>query len=194
MDIKSILLFPHKVVMKLQCLEFIAPLAIRIFLVPVFFVAGMNKISNIDEVAQWFGSGLGLPMPLFFAYAATLTELVGAFCLAFGFATRYIVIPLICVMFVAIFTVHIDNGWAAIAGSQSASAERLSNLLSWLQEHYPMRYKYATELGMPVILNNGIQFAVTYIVMLFTLFFTGGGRYISADYWISRFFCPAVDK
>jgi putative oxidoreductase len=36
------------------------------------------------------------------------------------------------------------------------------------------------------VLNNGIEFAATYFIMLLALFFLGGGKYISADYWIAR--------
>ena len=47
-------------------------------------------------------------------------------------------------------------------------------------------YDRLTEFGHLVILNNGIEFAVTYAIMLAALFFTGAGRYVSADYWVRR--------
>jgi len=34
--------------------------------------------------------------------------------------------------------------------------------------------------------SNGIEMAVTYSIMLLILLFSGGGRYFSLDYWISR--------
>jgi len=34
--------------------------------------------------------------------------------------------------------------------------------------------------------SNGIEMAVTYSIMLLILFFSGGGRYFSLDYWITR--------
>ncbi|MDP7658904.1 MAG: hypothetical protein QGF77_03055 [Candidatus Thalassarchaeaceae archaeon] len=40
--------------------------------------------------------------------------------------------------------------------------------------------------GPVVILNNGIEFAITYFVMLLSLFFTGAGRFVSIDYWIAK--------
>ncbi len=191
MSLKKILCFPHVVVMKLQALDFLGPLAIRLYLIPVFWMAGYEKITNIDAITQWFGEGLGLPLPMLMAYLASLTELAGAVLLTLGLATRYISVPLMITMLVAIFAVHWDQGWSAIASHDQQSVERLSNLLSWIKEHYPMRYQYATELGKPVILNNGIEFAVTYFIMLLSLFFTGGGRYLSVDYWIARKFgCP----
>ena len=39
-----------------------------------------------------------------------------------------------------------------------------------------------------VVLNNGIEFAATYFVMLLALFFLGGGRFVSVDYWMARSF------
>ena len=53
-----------------------------------------------------------------------------------------------------------------------------------LREHG--NYSWLTEKGKFVILNNGIEFGVTYLLMLFALFFTGGGRYTSVDYFLAR--------
>jgi len=47
-------------------------------------------------------------------------------------------------------------------------------------------YEELTRHGSLVVLNNGVEFAVTYLVMLLSLFFTGAGRYVSLDYWIRR--------
>ena len=104
-----------------------------------------------------------------------------------GLATRWISIPLMVTMLVAIFAVHWDSGWAAIADSGSEDvAVRLGAARELLQEHG--NYSWLTEKGSFVILNNGIEFAVTYLIMLFSLLFTGGGRYVSADYYLSKFF------
>ncbi len=63
-------------------------------------------------------------------------------------------------------------------------AVRLGAARELLQEHG--NYSWLTEKGSFVILNNGIEFAVTYLIMLFSLLFTGGGRYVSADYYLSK--------
>jgi uncharacterized membrane protein YphA (DoxX/SURF4 family) len=47
-------------------------------------------------------------------------------------------------------------------------------------------YEWLTENGSLVILNNGIEFAATYFVMLLVLFFMGGGRFVSLDFWLAR--------
>ena len=55
-----------------------------------------------------------------------------------------------------------------------------------LREHG--NYSWLTGRGSLVILNNGIEFAATYFVMLMALLALGGGRYVSLDYWLDRWF------
>ncbi|MFQ5642830.1 MAG: DoxX family protein [Thiogranum sp.] len=178
-------------------LDFLAPLALRLYLVPVFWMAGSKKLEDMDSIVQWFGNpdwGLGLPFPELMAWAATLTEVGGAILLLVGFAVRWISIPLMVTMVVAALTVHLQNGWLAIAEATGPFAtartegaiERLEAGKQLLQEHG--NYDWLTENGSFVILNNGIEFAATYFIMLLALFFIGGGRYFSMDYWIRRAF------
>ena len=178
----------HSIFLRLKYLDGLAPLALRLYLVPVFWMAGTQKLSGIDSTIDWFGNpdwGLGLPYPTLLAYLAAYTEAIGALLLLIGFATRWISIPLMVTMLVAIFAVHWDYGWAAIADSGSEEiAVRLGAARELLQEHG--NYSWLTEKGSIVILNNGIEFAVTYLLMLFSLLFTGGGRYVSVDYFLSK--------
>jgi uncharacterized membrane protein YphA (DoxX/SURF4 family) len=186
-----------------RAVDLLAPLALRLYLAPVFWVAGMNKVTGFENTVTWFGNpdwGLGLPFPTLLAALATATEVIGALFLLFGFAVRWISLPLMLTMLVAIFTVHIGNGWQAIADSGSAFAspqlgivqfedagpagERLAAAREILREHGD--YDWLTETGSFVVLNNGIEFATTYFVMLLVLFFVGAGRYLSVDYWLSR--------
>jgi uncharacterized membrane protein YphA (DoxX/SURF4 family) len=37
-------------------LDFLGPLLLRLYLVPVFWMAGMQKLSDIDATAAWFGN------------------------------------------------------------------------------------------------------------------------------------------
>ena len=95
-------------------------------------------------------------------------------------------------MLVAAFTVHWPYGWSAIAAPSSlfandriaASAEKLARAKALLQEQ--SNYDWLTSSGRLVILNNGTEFAATYFILLLSLFFTGGGRWVSADYWFNR--------
>ena len=177
---------------KTTTLDFIAPFLLRMFLVPVFLMAGLQKFQYIDNTASFFGQ-LGIPFPELMAYVAASTEIVGAVFLLIGFAVRWISIPLIFTMFVAIFTVHWDSGWAAIAPDTTEAAMRLGRFMDWLQTNYPQWYQDINQGGTPVILQSGIEYGASYIVMLFALFFYGAGKYISMDYWIKeRKFVPAI--
>ena len=175
---------------RLQYLDGLAPLALRLYLAPVLWMAGTKKIAAMDSTIEWFGNpewGLGLPYPALMAHLAAYTEAIGALLLLIGLATRWISIPLMVTMVVAAVTVHWGNGWAAIADSSAQEvAVRLGAAKDILREHG--NYSWLTERGGFVILNNGIEFAVTYFIMLLTLLFTGGGRYTSVDYYLSRLY------
>ncbi|WP_375724397.1 DoxX family protein [Arcobacter sp. KX21116] len=77
-----------------------------------FYDPAMRKWADIGSIAQWFGS-IGIPFPTLNAYMAATTEILGVVLLTLGLLTRLISIPLIVVMVVAIFTVHIGNGFGA---------------------------------------------------------------------------------
>lgn len=189
--------------------DFVAPLLLRLYLVPVFFVAGSNKwnplasdgslnpAEGLASVAEWFGNpewGLGLPAPLLMALLAWSAEFFGALMLALGVAVRWICIPLMFTMVVAMTTVHWDHGWQAVhdlssphaAANAEAAITRLDRAKSILREHG--HYEWLTEHGNFVVSNNGIEWAATYLVMLLALFFLGGGRWVSVDYWLARRF------
>ena len=97
---------------KLKKLRDLPLLAMRLILAYGFWTPAMMKWKDIHGIADWFAS-MDYPLPLFNAYAAATTELVGAILLVLGFATRLISIPLIVVMLVAIFTVHLSGGFDA---------------------------------------------------------------------------------
>lgn len=179
-----------------RALDFLAPLALRLYLAPVFWMAGTNKIDGFDNTVAWFGNpdwGLGMPFPWLMAFMATTTEVVGSIGLLLGLAVRWLALPLMVTMLVAAFAVHWENGWQAVADpsfclfnceSAQAAAERLDAAKSILREHG--NYEWLTAEGSFVVLNNGIEWAATYFVMLLALFFLGAGRYLSLDHWIAR--------
>ncbi|WP_455202836.1 HvfX family Cu-binding RiPP maturation protein [Kaarinaea lacus] len=176
--------------------DFLAPLFLRLYLFPVFWMAGNNKWNSFEDTAAWFGNpdwGLGLPFPTLMAFLATSAEVVGALALLLGLGVRWFSIPLMITMLVAAFAVHWHNGWQAMADKSmclfncdalDGAASRLERARDILQEHG--NYEWLTETGSFVISNNGIEWAVTYFIMLLALFFTGGGRYVSVDYWIKQ--------
>ena len=192
-------MIPHiqAVIQRIQFADGIAPLLMRLYLAPIMMQAGWNKFQSFDSTVAWFGNadwGLGLPFPELMVILAAGTELIGGALLVIGLAVRWVSIPLMATMLVAAFSVHWGNGWLAIADSSSwlaneqvlESAERLSRAKEILQEHG--NYEWLTGRGSLVVLNNGIEFAATYFVMLLSLFFTGGGRYTSLDHLIAQRF------
>lgn len=174
---------------KMRALDFFAPLALRLYLVPVMWMSSNNKWnpfdvdSSLNATIEWFGNadwGLGLPFPEVMGYLAWGTEYFGAILLLLGLGVRWISVPLMITMIVAAATVHWGNGWLAIAEPSA----QLDMARSILQEHG--NYDWLTQNGNFVILNNGIEFATTYFIMLLTLFFIGAGNYLSVDYWIGK--------
>lgn len=188
-------------------LDFMGALALRLFLVPIFLSAGLHKLHYFEATAGWFES-LGMPLPALMTGLAIAAEIGGALALLVGFAVRLVSIPLIVTMLVAVVFVHWEHGWFAIAPSnpetnmaglfaplgfdaaehslqQSAEVgERVRRARDLLKENG--NYRWLTEYGNYVVLNNGIEFAVTYLVMLLALLCSGGGRYVSVDYWLLR--------
>lgn len=317
-----VLFMPQHLLDKSRALDFLAPLLLRLYLIPVFWMAGANKLNNKEGVVAWFGTpissggvgipdlmvpGLSMPLPELMFYLAAYTEFAGAALLAIGLAVRWIALPLMVTMLVAAFTVHWppaywENGdtfkveeiykvdgtksaqlatgepgqivlggwpfragtideepsledrlfgrvsgyygdtgivrvdgenpalfevhsvkaregewnvlqgelvsgsigvgdtvtagitkswkerWNSIAESPMRSAENLDRFKNFLRSEYAGRYNWVTERGSIVVLNNGIEFAITYFVMLLALFFWGGGRYFSIDYWLGQLF------
>jgi uncharacterized membrane protein YphA (DoxX/SURF4 family) len=170
----------------------------------------LHKAANFNDIVAWFELGLKLPFPWMLALLATAAEIGGGFALLAGLATRWLAVPLMITMLVAGATAHWDKGWFAIAPSDPDSsiarvlapigfpgaqasldnsgqvAERLARANAILQEHG--NSDWLTAKGNFVILNNGIEFAFTYFIMLLSLFFTGAGRFVSVDYWIAKRF------
>ena len=177
-------------------LDFIPLLLIRLYLVPIFWMAGTKKLNAFDSTAAWFGNtewGLGLPFPELLTFLVTAVEIIGAILLLIGLCVRWVSIPLFLTMVIAAITVHWKNGWLAIAeGSGFFSSdrtvvaiERLDRAKDILQQHG--NYSWLTEQGSLVILNNGIEFAATYSIMLLVLLFAGAGRYVSLDFWFLKY-------
>ncbi len=165
---------------KARAVEFLAPLLLRIYLAPVFWMAGTKKFLNFSDTAEWFGNsewGLGLPMPYLLVFLVALFETLGALFLFFGFAVRLMSVPLMLIMLVAALTTHWSNGWLAIAtGSGIFATDRTMGAMERLEQAKQILqsqgdYQWLTENGSLVVLNNGIEFAATYFVMLLVLFF-----------------------
>ncbi|PKG80702.1 quinol oxidase [Colwellia sp. 75C3] len=113
----------------------IPALLLRLYLAPVFIMAGFSKTQLLNEdvtgfsaimadpnIIAWFGNsdwGLGLPFPALLANLVILVEFFGGWLLLVGALTRLISIPLMFTMVIAATSVHADNGWFAITPTNS---------------------------------------------------------------------------
>ncbi len=97
---------------KLEPLKDIPLLFIRLVLVYGFWGPAMMKWNNMGAIVDWFRT-MGIPFPTVNAYLSASTEVAGSVLLLLGIATRIITVPLMVVMLVAIFFVHLHNGFEA---------------------------------------------------------------------------------
>lgn len=197
--IKSALSWYDAIVEKCKQYDYLVLLAVRLYLIPVIYVGARSKVLGFSGTVAWFGAsaadgGLNLPFPELLAFLAAATEVLGCICIALGLFTCFISIPMIFMMSVASAMVHWKHGWDAIATGGMEATVRLNGFIEWLAVNFPGRYNYITELGDPVMLNNGMEFAGTYFVMLLILLVYGGGRYVSADYWLRKQFSKKQTK
>ncbi len=88
-------------------------LAARLVVAYGFSEAARMKWEAMPAVIEWFGS-LGYPFPAFLAYLVSSVEVVGIVLLSFGLLTRFIAVPLMIIMSVAILTVHLPHGFESV--------------------------------------------------------------------------------
>lgn len=94
-------------------LQDLSLLMIRLILAYGFYEPAMKKINNFESIVSWFSESLHLPFPLFNAILATGTEVAGVLLIFLGLMTRFISIPMMVIMVVAIITVHLPHGFHA---------------------------------------------------------------------------------
>ncbi|MBL4900777.1 MAG: DoxX family protein, partial [Colwellia sp.] len=115
---------------KLSKFDGVPALLLRLYLAPIFIMAGFSKTQLLNgevtgiasfmadpNIIAWFGNtdwGLGLPFPALLANLVILAEFFGGWLLLVGAFTRLISIPLMFTMIMAATTVHAPNGWFAI--------------------------------------------------------------------------------
>ena len=187
----------HSLLDKTRAFDFLGPLALRIYLAPIFILAGLGKLKDLESTAYYFGEYLGLPFPDLMALLAGATEFFGGIALLIGLATRWFAGPLMITMLVAAVTAHWSNGWHALPETTltvpwewrtdliEGAQQRKEAAASILEQHGNI--DWLTETGTFTILKNGIEFAATYFIMLMVLFFHGAGK-LSLDYIFTRKF------
>jgi putative oxidoreductase len=136
-------------------------LGLRLMLAYTFFGPAMMKWSDMSSVVSWFDS-MGVPFPTLNAYMAASTEVTGVVLLTLGLFTRAISIPLIVIMFVAIATVHGENGFAFVKeGTEVVDAYVNGELVK----------------GTMIQLQNGYELVSYYILMLLVILGQGAGKF-----------------
>jgi putative oxidoreductase len=137
------------------------PLFLRLILAWEFGEAGFEKLHG----ENWFAK-LTFPFPFnllpseFSWHLSTLFEIVGAFALALGLATRFFTVSLIVLTVVAIAAVHWPESW---------------NTIAELWKGYAITNKGFGNYKLPLL----------YLIMLLPLLFGGAGK-LSLDYLLFR--------
>jgi putative oxidoreductase len=125
---------------------------------------GLGKILALTSGQDWWVNavaGLGLPMPIVFAWAAGLAEFVGGLCIALGLYTRTAAFFAACTMFTAAFLRHAAiTQFFAWLGLSAATPDQLESL------------------GNP-------ERAILYLLICIALMTLGGGR-LSLDARLDR--------
>lgn len=165
----------------LRGLDFLAPLALRLYLAPMFWVSGSTKLGLFSGSVTWYdpttwyssdaikAASSGFDGGIFSEFASSFLtvsirglEVVGAILLVLGFAVRWVTIPLIFIVGLV--------GYAALAGKSLIEVGT-----SFLMSH-----------GYTSVATDSFEVIVVNIIMLFTLFFIGAGRFLSVDWFIAH--------
>jgi len=168
----------------LRGLDFLPPLLLRLFLAPLLWVSGSQKLGmftgdyskwnplswfNLDNpIHQATSAGLAKIPFIGDSIASLLTtsigwlEIIGALLLLIGFAVRWISLPLL-----------------ALIGLTALIALNGQDIVATLKEML-MTHGY-TDMS-----DSTFSKAVIYFIMLLTLFFMGAGRFFSVDWFLYR--------
>lgn len=164
----------HQAIDNQQWLKSLILLGIRLYLLPLFFLAGWQQLNNFEQTVIFFGDILHLPYPYYLAITVIVTEIVTSGTLLIGLFTRWSALILSIMMMVIIFAVQWDNGWHYVLEYNAS----IDSIITLVQQYG--NYDELTQQGDIVILNNGIELSVIYALMLWVLFSYGGGK-LSVD-------------
>lgn len=174
----------------MRVFDFIAPLAIRLFLAPMFWISGVKHLglfSSSDFViynpltwvnAEAFQQSVAAMSNTLFSGmgAETLVillgtiEIVAAILLVLGFAVRWVVLALMFVVVVLGLVAMGDAGF-------------LNTMQQLVMSH-----------GYTNMTNNLTEVYLVYFILLLALFFMGAGRWLSLDWYVYRSFMKRIDS
>ena len=79
-----------------------------------FFAHGYAKLARGPDHFAGILHAIGLPHAELLSWATVIVEIVGGLMIAFGALVPVIAVPMIVVLLVATFTVHLPNGFSSI--------------------------------------------------------------------------------
>jgi len=166
----------------LRGLDFLPPLLFRLFLAPLLWVSGQQKLglfTGADTV--WYNPLTWVNGETYQAAAAKMSdlpligglsdmlpalvgglEIVGAFLLLIGFAVRWISLPLLF-----------------LVGLTAFMALNGQDIIATLKELFLTH-------GYSDMSTSAFSKALIYFLMLLSLFFMGAGRFFSVDWFLHR--------
>jgi putative oxidoreductase len=91
-----------------------APLLLRLIVGYGFVAHGLAKLGRGPEHFSYILAALGVPFPFLLAWATILLEIFGGAAFLLGAFVTLVSLPALIVLAVAIFTVHLPNGFSSI--------------------------------------------------------------------------------
>jgi putative oxidoreductase len=145
---KSVLSLTEEALRRLSSAQWVAALLVRLFVGYFFFETGWAKLHNLDAFTTRFMQW-GIPHPAFNAALSAYTECIGGALTMAGLGMRFVSIPMMINMAVAVITVKMKSVtglsdfveldeplywlvyfWFMISGAGCASVDYL--IYSWL--------------------------------------------------------------
>jgi putative oxidoreductase len=105
---KKLVMFTAEIFDRLSAAWWIPALLMRVFVGYFFMETGWGKIHNLEAFATRFAQW-GIPHPAFNAALSAYTEFLGGALTILGLGMRFVSIPMIINMIVAILTVKLKN-------------------------------------------------------------------------------------
>ena len=91
-----------------------APVPLRLIVGFGFMQHGFAKLSRGPDIFAAILQALGVPAPHFMAWVSIATELLGGLAVLLGAFVTLASIPMAILLLVAVFTVHLHNGFSSV--------------------------------------------------------------------------------
>jgi putative oxidoreductase len=91
-----------------------APIPLRLIVGYGFMQHGFAKLSKGPDAFAGIMHALGVPAPHLMAWLTILTELIGGLAVLLGAFVSLVSLPMVALLLVAIFTVHLRYGFSSI--------------------------------------------------------------------------------